>query len=44
LRLSVRRLYKRLRPDDEPVLLKRASILERNVKPVKPRPMIPLVP
>jgi len=41
LGLSRKRLYKRLRPDDEPVLLTRASIVEREVKP---RPRIPLVP
>lgn len=41
LGLWLKRLYRRLRPEDEPVLLTRASMVEREVKP---RPMIPLAP
>ena len=39
--LSLKRLYRRLRPDDAPVLLTSASTVERDVKP---SPRMPLVP
>jgi hypothetical protein len=41
LGLSLKRLYRRLCPDEEPVLVTRLSIVEREVKP---RPMIPFAP
>jgi hypothetical protein len=39
--LCLKRLYRRLLPEDEPVFLTTASIVEREVKP---RPMMPLAP